>query len=63
MLFRSQKYTIVFCALDPDTGDPVSGVNISLAQIHAEAIVAGSPSESNPILNVGPFMLVPGPNQ
>ena len=52
-----QKYTISFCALDPDTGDPVDGVTVSLAQIHAEVVTTGPAVD----LNVGPFMLVPGP--
>lgn len=52
-----ESYTIRFSALDPSTGAAVSGVVISLAQIHA-AEVSGNAA---PDLNAGPFMLVPGP--
>jgi hypothetical protein len=52
-----ELYTIRFAALDPATGDAVTGVTISGVQIIAHNIgdAAGE------ALSVGPFMLVPGP--
>lgn len=51
-----QKYTLRFCALDPTTGDPVSGVNVSLAQIHVSLV---SSEDGAQALAVGPFQLIP----
>jgi hypothetical protein len=53
-----ETYTIRFAALDPSSGAPVSGVTISLAQIHA-AEVSGAPGD---LLSVGAFAYVPGPS-
>lgn len=51
-------YTLSVNALDPVTGNPVSGVKVSNLIFTAEQ-VSGTPEG----LEVGPFMLVPGPNQ
>lgn len=48
--------TVQFVAIDPVTGDAVSGVTISNASIYVE----GSASDTE--LASGPFILVPGPN-
>lgn len=48
-------YTLRFTAISATDGSTVSGVNISNASILA---VASGPLEK---LNIGPFMLVPGP--
>lgn len=50
-------YTLQVTALDPTTGNPVSGVTVNNLIFTAEQ-VAGTPDQ----LEVGPFMLVPGPN-
>lgn len=50
-------YTIRVTALDPTSGNPVPGVTMSNLVLTAEQI-SGTPEE----LQVGPFMLVPGPN-
>lgn len=50
-------YTLRVTALDPATGNPVPGVTVSNLVFTAEQ-VAGTPED----LQVGPFMLVPGPN-
>lgn len=50
-------YTLRVTALDPTTGNPVTGVTVSNLVFTAEQI-AGTPGE----LETGPFMLVPGPN-
>jgi hypothetical protein len=47
--------TVQFVAIDPVSGDAVSGVTISNASIY----VAGSVPDTE--LASGPFMLVPGP--
>lgn len=51
------SYTIEFAALDPTTGDPVSGVTVS------DAYLTVTPVDVDDIglLQSGPFMLVPGP--
>lgn len=49
-------WTIQVTAVD-STGATVTGVNVSNM-----AIIADAPLGANPVLNVGPFMLVPGPN-
>jgi len=46
---------LVFEAVDPTTGDPVSGVTISNALFRVETGDIGAD------LSSGPFMLVPGP--
>lgn len=46
---------IVFEAVDPTTGSPVSGVTIADALLRVETDIADSQLAS------GPFMLVPGP--
>lgn len=51
------RYTLRVTALDPTTGNPVSGVTMSNLIFTADQ-VEGTPGE----LEVGPFMLVPGPN-
>lgn len=51
-------YTLRLTALDPTTGDVVSGVNVSAAAILATNI-ASTPAEQ---LQTGPFVLVPGPS-
>lgn len=50
-------YTLRVTALDPSSGNPVSGVTVSNLIFTADQ-VAGTPGE----LETGPFMLVPGPN-
>lgn len=50
-------YTLRVTALDPTTGNPVSGVTVSNLIFTADQI-SGTPEG----LEVGPFMLVPGPN-
>ena len=47
---------IVFEAVDPTTGDPVSGVTVSAITIYPEGASAAEPAGS-----FGPFMFVPGP--
>ena len=48
--------TIGVAALDPTTGAPVSGVDVSNVTIEVE-LTSGSEAD----LESGPFMLVPGP--
>lgn len=50
-------YTLRVTALDPATGNPVSGVTVSNLIFTADQ-VSGTPEG----LETGPFMLVPGPN-
>ena len=50
-------WTIRFAALDPTTGANVAGVVVSLVNVGGEA--SGDDGTLN--LNLGPFMLVPGP--
>lgn len=50
-------YTLQVTALDPTTGNPVTGVTVSNLIFTADQI-SGTPEG----LEVGPFMLVPGPN-
>lgn len=51
-------WTFRFTAIDPVTGALVSGVNIDGANIVATDLSAGDTSEGE----IGPFMLVPGPD-
>lgn len=51
--------SIVFEAVDPTTGSPVSGVTISSALIRVEMALANS-GDSNS-LSSGAFVLIPGP--
>lgn len=54
------SYTVRFTATNPTTGALVSGVNVSLATLLvAEGATAATIQDS---LDVGPFMLVPGPD-
>jgi hypothetical protein len=53
-----ELYTIRFAALDPTSGNPVAGVVISGAQIHAQNIGELEATA----LSVGPFVYVPGPS-
>lgn len=50
-------YTIRFTALDPTSGAVVAGVTVSSATILAQSVGGGALEG----LQVGPFMLVPGP--
>lgn len=50
-------YSLQVAALDPITGNPVSGVTVSNLVFTADQI-SGTPEQ----LEVGPFLLVPGPN-
>lgn len=50
-------YVVRFAALDPTTGAAVANVTVSNASLYVTA-VGGGGTET---LNVGPFMLVPGP--
>lgn len=54
----AEAYTIRFAAIDPTTGAAVAGVTVTNAQIVADNIGATPPDE----LEVGPWLLVPGPN-
>lgn len=51
------SYTLEFAALDPTTGDPVSGVTVS------DVYLLVTPVDVDDVgaLQSGPFMLVPGP--
>jgi hypothetical protein len=51
---------VQFEAINPTTGVAVAGVDISLASIYAVDVVGGDTDALGPL---GPFMLVPGPNQ
>lgn len=51
------SFTIRWAALDPNTGADVSGVVISQAAMLVTQVSPGGPED----LQVGPFMLVPGP--
>lgn len=53
----TDSYVIAFEAVDPTTGDPVSGVAVSQSIFTAD--VEGDISLE---LASGPFMFVPGPN-
>lgn len=44
-------------AIDPGTGDVVSGVNVSNVSLQVDEITGGGPES----LVSGPFLLVPGP--
>jgi hypothetical protein len=50
-------YQVQFAALDPATGDDVSGVVVSSAQLLVTQLTADAAAA----LVSGPFMLVPGP--
>jgi hypothetical protein len=52
------SYVIEFAALDPTTGDPVTGVVVSNAYMLVTQLTPGTADA----LESGPFMLVPGPN-
>jgi len=52
----SESYTISVTALDPATGNVVTGVNVSDVTIEVE-LTSGSEAD----LATGPFMLVTGP--
>lgn len=51
--------SIVFEAVDPTTGNPVTGVTISSALIRVEMALAGGGGTSE--LGSGAFVLIPGP--
>ena len=51
-------YTIRLTAIDPNTGNVVSGVNVSKALILATNL---NPTNVGPVITQGPFVLVPGP--
>lgn len=48
--------TVSVAALDPSTGAPVAGVNVANVTLEVE-VTEGSEAD----LEVGPFMLTPGP--
>jgi hypothetical protein len=48
-------WTIQWAALDPSTGDAVSGVNVSNILMEVVQVSAGTPSD----LVAGPFQLIP----
>lgn len=52
----SQGCTVTFTAIDPTTGNLVSGVTVTNSSIWADDVQA-----SGQALEAGPFMLVPGP--
>lgn len=52
-----QGYTLRFIALDPTAGTEVTTVSISAANFTAEPLGQTTAED----LQVGPFMLVPGP--
>ena len=51
------SYVLQFTALSPTDGSVVAGVTVSSASLLVDNVGAGSESD----LQVGPFMLVPGP--
>ena len=52
-------YQIRFEAIDPDSGDPVAGVNVFQAKLYAINLLGfGTTDEQS-----GPFMFVPGPSR
>ena len=52
-----QDYQIQFTAIDASTGDVIAGVNVSNASILAASLTGANVAG----LELGPFMLVPGP--
>ena len=52
---------IVFEAVDPTSGAPVSGVTIGAALIRVDTSLIDTGDGGGHKLNSGPFMLVPGP--
>lgn len=57
-LIIGPNWEIIFDAIDPSTGAPVAGVNVTNANVTATNAISGQTET----LTVGPFMLVPGPN-
>lgn len=55
-LFFSDGYKIRVTALDPVTGDTVTGVNVNNVTFQVEIL-----SGEGTTLEYGPFMFVPGP--
>lgn len=51
------SYTLQWAALDPSTGADVAGVVVSQAAMLVTQVSPGTAED----LQVGPFMLVPGP--
>ena len=52
----SGAYVVRFTALDPTTGAPIAGVNITGAALQLNNLRGSAPAA----LEAGPFMLVPG---
>lgn len=52
-------WTIRFNALDPTTGDEVTGVSVNSATVTIVSLTADTPAD----LQSGPFVLVPGPGE
>lgn len=52
------NYIVRLTAVDPTTGNVVSGVNVSNTSLTVLQLSSGSPSD----LQAGPFLLVPGPD-
>lgn len=52
------NYIVRLTAVDPTSGDVVSGVNVSNTSLTVLQLSPGSPSD----LQAGPFLLVPGPD-
>jgi hypothetical protein len=50
-------YQVVFAAVDPTTGNPVTGVVVTNVSLFGTILGTGSGGQ----LELGPFMLVPGP--
>ena len=50
-------YQVVFAAVDPATGNAVSGVTVTNVSLFGTILGAGGGGQ----LELGPFMLVPGP--
>lgn len=58
-LVLGDGFTIRFTAVDPSTGNPVTGVTVTNVNIDGDA----QGTEAQPVeLTPGPYMLVPGPN-
>lgn len=52
------NYIVRLTAVDPTSGDVVSGVTVSNTSLTVLQLSPGSPSD----LQAGPFLLVPGPD-